>query len=53
MDAEVDHSRPCRHCGVDLDGGVIPEDIRHHYAPPFRWGREILVKTYHEDNRKT
>lgn len=31
----------CPSCKSDLDGGPIPEDLRKHYSPPYRWGREV------------
>lgn len=32
-------SRPdrCPHCNASLFGEEIPEDIRAHYSPPYRW----------------
>lgn len=40
----------CPGCGVSLDGGEIPENIRQHYAPPFHWNRGISVihNDYHD-----
>jgi hypothetical protein len=34
-------SEACPGCNVDLDGGTIPENIREHYSPPYRWSRKI------------
>lgn len=31
----------CPKCKADLDGGPIPEKIREHYAPPYRWSRKV------------
>lgn len=31
----------CPKCDADFDGGPIPEKIRHHYSPPYRWSRRI------------
>lgn len=31
----------CPKCAADLDGGPIPEYVREHYSPPYRWGRAI------------
>lgn len=31
----------CPACGASFDGGPIPENIRHHYSPPYRWSRKI------------
>ena len=36
----VDH---CPGCGADMDGGEIPENIRQHYAPPYRWSRAVSI----------
>lgn len=33
----------CPSCKADLDGGPIPEDIRQHYSPPYRWERRIGI----------
>lgn len=33
----------CLVCGADWDGGSIPEGIREHYSPPYRWSRKISV----------
>lgn len=33
----------CPHCDADLNGGTIPEEIREHYRPPYRWGRQIAI----------
>lgn len=33
----------CPQCGADFDGGPIPEDIRQHYSPPYRWSRVIGI----------
>lgn len=30
----------CPNCKADFDGGPIPEDIREHYSPPYRWSRK-------------
>lgn len=38
------HTDTCPHCHSDLDGGPIPENIRQHYSPPYRWSRKVLVK---------
>lgn len=32
----------CPHCGVSWIGGLIPEDIRHHYSTD-RWERQIGI----------
>lgn len=37
------HPDQCPKCDADLDGGEIPEDIRHCYSPPYRWGRAISI----------
>lgn len=34
----------CPVCSADLDGGPIPESVREHYAPPYRWSRAVQVK---------
>jgi Zn-finger nucleic acid-binding protein len=39
--AKIDN---CPHCGVSLIGDPIPEDIRHHYSPPYYWRREIGIE---------
>ena len=31
------------YCNIDFDGGPIPEDIREHYSPPYRWSRKIGI----------
>jgi len=43
VQAGCDHpgSEHCRACGADFDGGPIPESIRQHYSPPYRWDRKI------------
>ncbi len=33
----------CPHCSASLDGGPIPENIREHYGPPYRWNRVIGI----------
>ena len=33
----------CPVCGADWDGGPIPEEIREHYSPPYRWSRKIGI----------
>ena len=33
----------CPECKTDLDGGPIPENIREHYSPPYRWSRVIAL----------
>lgn len=33
----------CPHCSTDLWGGPIPEGIRQHYSPPYRWRRDIAI----------
>lgn len=33
----------CPSCNADLDGGPIPENIRQHYSPPYRFSRRIDV----------
>lgn len=39
----MSHPDRCPKCDADLDGGEIPEDIRHNYSPPYRWGRVISI----------
>lgn len=34
---------PCPKCGASMDGGPIPEAIREHYSPPYRWSRRIAI----------
>lgn len=41
----------CSKCGADWDGGEIPENIREHYSPPYRWSRRISV--YDRDRDRT
>lgn len=36
-------SERCEKCDADFDGGPIPEDIRQHYSPPYRWSRRIGI----------
>jgi hypothetical protein len=31
----------CPACNADFDGGPIPENIREHYSPPYRWSRRV------------
>jgi len=38
----------CPHCGENLIGDPIPEDIRERYSSPYVWRREILVKPEHK-----
>lgn len=33
----------CPACDADFDGGEIPERIRQHYSPPYRWSRRIAI----------
>lgn len=33
----------CGACGADFDGGPIPENIRQHYSPPYRWSRRVAL----------
>jgi hypothetical protein len=33
----------CPHCFTDLDGGPMPDHVRQHFAPPYRWSRKIAV----------
>lgn len=33
----------CPHCQADLDGGDIPEDMRHHYSGT-KWGRATGIE---------
>lgn len=33
----------CPHCDADLNGDEIPENIREHYRPPYRWRREVAI----------
>jgi len=33
----------CPNCKNSWIGGEIPENIREHYAPPYRWKREIGI----------
>lgn len=44
MELRDDAIAKCPGCGADFDGGEIPENIREHYAPPYRWNRAIIVK---------
>lgn len=39
----------CPECDADMDGGEIPEEFRHNYAPPYRWGRCIAVVDPNKD----
>jgi hypothetical protein len=39
----------CPMCGADLDGGEIPEESRHQYAPPFRFSRIIAIIDFEKD----
>lgn len=34
----------CPKCNADFDGGPIPEHLRKHYSPPYRWSRLIGVE---------
>jgi len=36
-------SDACPSCGASFDGGPIPENIRQHYGPPYRWSRRIAI----------
>ncbi len=38
-----DEHGKCKKCGADWDGGPIPENIREHYSPPYRWSRRIYI----------
>jgi predicted Zn-ribbon and HTH transcriptional regulator len=33
----------CPKCNANFDGGAIPESIRQHYSPPYRWSRKIGI----------
>jgi hypothetical protein len=33
----------CPSCQADFDGGPIPEEMREHYSPPYRWSRRIGI----------
>ncbi len=33
----------CPKCNANFDGGPIPEEIREHYPPPYRWSRKIGI----------
>lgn len=33
----------CAACGASFDGDPIPEAIREHYSPPYRWSRRIAL----------
>ena len=35
----------CPHCNVSRDGGPIPEKIRQHYGPPYRWSNIIGISS--------
>jgi len=39
----------CPKCKADLDGGEIPESIREHYSPPYRWSRCIGIYSTERD----
>lgn len=45
---KMSHPERCPRCDADLDGGEIPENIREHYSPPYRFGRVIAIV---EDDR--
>lgn len=34
----------CLKCKASFDGGPIPENIREHYSPPYRWSRLIGIQ---------
>ena len=40
----IDTLGKCPKCGVSWDGELIPEDIRHHYPPPYHWSRVIGIE---------
>ena len=42
-------SERCPKCDADLNGGEIPENIRRHYSPPYRWSRKIRIYSYEAD----
>lgn len=41
---ELDLKDCCPRCRADFDGGPIPEEIREHYSPPYRWSRKIGIE---------
>lgn len=43
MGETSDTPRECPRCHADLDGGTIPEHMRHNYAPPYRWSKAIGI----------
>lgn len=40
----------CPKCKADFDGGPIPENIREHYSPPYRWSRAISISVLDGDH---
>ena len=40
----LDHYGSCPECGVSWDGGDIPEAIRAHYNPPYKWSRLVGIE---------
>jgi rubrerythrin len=49
MQMAEDSTNACQACGADWDAGPIPEHIREHYSPPYRWSRRILVMDQQTD----
>jgi rubredoxin len=41
----LDHYGKCPVCSASWDGGDIPEHIREHYSPPYKWSRLIGIET--------
>jgi hypothetical protein len=33
----------CPNCNSNWIGGEIPDDLKHHYSPPYVWKREIGI----------
>ena len=45
----TDISGKCPQCGLDLDAGEIPEEIRHHYGPPYRFSHAVGIYSTDKD----
>lgn len=45
----IDKHGNCPKCNSSWDGGEIPENIREHYSPPFKWSRVMGLYSQERD----
>ena len=41
---EIDKFGSCPKCKASWDGGDIPENIRQHYSPPYKWSKLVGIE---------